>query len=81
MKGIIILRATEMLLCSRTHQMMPRRWMVGKAANRAAEEEVKMEITRAIKDKERKRMEIENSVDSHLKNWNVLYVEDMVCSK
>ncbi|KAG8380226.1 hypothetical protein BUALT_Bualt07G0171300 [Buddleja alternifolia] len=71
-----------------------RRWMVGKAGNRAAvhgsklpvpdtipREEVEMEINGAIEKKQRKRREIENAVDSHLKNWQVLYIEDFVCSK
>ncbi|KAI3455687.1 hypothetical protein Pfo_012350 [Paulownia fortunei] len=69
------------------------RSMVTKAANRAAvhgfklpvpdtiPEEVEMEIKRAIEEKERKRREIENTVDSQLKNWQVLYVEEIVCSK
>ncbi|KAL3632121.1 hypothetical protein CASFOL_025105 [Castilleja foliolosa] len=68
------------------------RWMVGKAANRAAVHgsnlpavpdtvpEEKVEIKGAIEEKERKRKEIENAVDSNLKNYQVLRVEDIVCS-
>ncbi|KAL6585252.1 hypothetical protein OROMI_004541 [Orobanche minor] len=70
------------------------RWMVTKAANRAAVHgsklpvpdtvpKVKVEgkIKGALEIKEKKRREIENTVDSHLKNWQVLRVEDIVCSK
>ncbi|PIN13739.1 hypothetical protein CDL12_13637 [Handroanthus impetiginosus] len=89
---------TKMLMCKKqggaaayNHRV---RWMVGKAANRAAVhgsklpvpdiiplDEVEMEIKRGIEEKERKRREIENSVDSQLKNWQVLNVEKIVCSK
>ncbi|KAH6773323.1 hypothetical protein C2S52_003800 [Perilla frutescens var. hirtella] len=71
-----------------------RRWMVGKAANRAAVhgaklpvpnaipvEEVEMEIHKSIEDREKKRREIENTLDSKLKNWPMLYIEQLVCSK
>ncbi|EYU21262.1 hypothetical protein MIMGU_mgv1a017182mg [Erythranthe guttata] len=76
------------------HQGQGRRWMVGKAANRAAvhgsklpvpdiipRKEVENEINVAMEEKGRKRMEIENAVDSQIKNWKVLYLEDIVCSK
>ncbi|CAA0829500.1 Unknown protein [Striga hermonthica] len=68
------------------------RWMVTKAANRAAvhgsklpvpdtipKEEVESGIKGAIEEMERKRRHIEDSVDSHLKQWKVLHVEDIVC--
>ncbi|KAL2243140.1 UNVERIFIED_CONTAM: hypothetical protein Sindi_0432000 [Sesamum indicum] len=71
-----------------------RRSMVTKGANRAAvhgsklplpdiipKQEVKSEIERAVEEKEIRRREIENSVDSHLTNWQVLYVDEIVCSK
>ncbi|KAG6397906.1 hypothetical protein SASPL_139356 [Salvia splendens] len=70
------------------------RRMVGKAANRAAvhgsklpvpnvipDKELDMEIHKSIEEKTRKRREIENTVDSHLKNWPLLYFEHVVCSK
>ncbi|KAL8458808.1 hypothetical protein ACS0TY_035513 [Phlomoides rotata] len=69
------------------------RWMVGKAPNRAAVhgsklpipniipvEEVEMDINRSVEEKEKQRRKMENIVDSHLKKWQVLYVEEIVSS-
>ncbi|KZV29181.1 hypothetical protein F511_38694 [Dorcoceras hygrometricum] len=71
-----------------------RRSMVGKPPTRAAvhglklpvpevivEEEVTSDLRRGVEEKERRRREIEEGVDSHLKNWQVLYVEKIVCSR
>ncbi|OIT05209.1 hypothetical protein A4A49_02756 [Nicotiana attenuata] len=59
--------------------------LVGKAANRSAvhgtklpipdvvdKEQVEAEINPAREEKERKRRELENAIDSQLKNWNVI---------
>ncbi|XP_073063711.1 uncharacterized protein [Primulina eburnea] len=71
-----------------------RRSMVGKPPTRAAvhglklpvsetipKEELTSDLKRSIEEKDRKRREIEEAVDSHLKNWRVLYVEKIICSR
>lgn len=50
-------------------------------ANYVQKGEVEMEIHVVVEEKNRKRRAIENAVDSQIKNWPVLYVEDVVCSK
>lgn len=44
-------------------------------------EEVEMEIQKYVEERERKRREMENRIDSQLKNWPLLYLEQIVCSK
>ncbi|KAJ8553197.1 hypothetical protein K7X08_023875 [Anisodus acutangulus] len=58
---------------------------VGKAANRSAvhgtklpipdvvdKEQIEVEISQAREVKDKKRRELENAIDSQLKNWNVI---------
>lgn len=71
-----------------------RRSMVAKPPTRAAvhglklpvsetipKEELTSDLMRGIEEKDRKRREIEEAVDSHLKNWHVLYVEEIIRSR